>query len=99
MPFIIRIQTFSSEDGIDEIGGLGKVHVDRVVLEIDGGDAEESSYCSSRDFVISSMLQLSTKPRLGCNQIPSHGGSRNVLRILFRNRTTFFIKFSRSSSQ
>ena len=46
VPLVTRIQTFSSDHGIDEIGGLGKVHVDRVVLEVDGGDAEESNYCT-----------------------------------------------------
>ena len=37
-----ELRTSSLDHRIDEVGGLGKVRVDRVVLEIDGGHAEES---------------------------------------------------------
>ena len=36
------IRTSPHDHRVDEVGGLGKVRVDRVVLEIDGGHAEES---------------------------------------------------------
>ena len=45
------IRTFPLDHRIDEVGGLGKVRVDRVVLEINCGHAEESvGQCRNRSY-------------------------------------------------